>query len=407
MKILLFTENTHRGGLDTFLANLINHWPHPEDELMLAINASHPGIEGIRAALTRPCDIQAHHIPTYLDLVLRTRHHRVLRYLRKIFSPLLRYAMYPFYISRLRQEFVSLKPDRLMVVNGGHPGADICRAAPMAWESIAAGRPRAIYNFHSLASGVSWFERLPEWLIDRLVARYSKAIIGVSRACAESLRYRMGSKGMSKAVWIYNGIPEPRHIPAAEGAFRKEIGIGPEGPLCLMLGTYEPLKGHDFLLRALKRLTVAFPSIHLVMCGYGYPDEMDVVDRLVDAYGLRKNCTMQGFRSDVDAMLQQSDLLLVSSQAYESFSLVSVEAMANRVPVVATRIGGIPEVIKDGEGGFCIAPDDVELYADKIAELLRDPELRRAQGEKGYQRYRQHFSAERMASDYAAAIRPS
>lgn len=406
MKITFFTENTHCGGLDSFLISLIDYWPNPEDELVFICNASHPGIDIIESRLSRPCSIVRHHMHTLPDLMFKMKRNLLLRVIRRPFCFLLRYTYLLYYIGALRAILFRGEPDRLIVVNGGHPGGDTCQAAIIAWGIYASHKPRAIYNFHNLATPSRWFEKWPNKLIDKLIVSYSKTIIGVSRVCAESLRERIRDEGMGKVSWIYNGVSPPQTstvIPAA--TLRQELVIPPDSPICIMLGTYEPRKGHDFLLQAFRKVVTEIPTAHLVICGYGYPEEIERVSGLVVLYGLTRHVRLQGFRRDVDAMLKQSDLLVVASQAYESFGLTSVEAMANRIPVVATRVGGIPEVVADGEGGFCVDPDDIEGYADRIVGFLKNPDFRREQAEKGYQRYRRLFSAERMAHEYAQAIR--
>lgn len=406
MKIVFLTENTYCGGLDSFLVSLVNYWPYPEDELKFICNASHPGIEVIRKSLTRPCTVIAHKIPTSLDLVRAAERNRFLGFVRKPFSPLLRYAYFLYYIIRLRSELLEGRPDRLMVINGGHPGGDTCRAAVISWGLFAGYRPHAIYNFHNLASTPRWFEKWPDKFIDFFVAKYSKAIIGVSRVCAASLRKRMSERAMKNVSCIYNGISAPK-VSATPHAIslKEEFGFPPDSLVCLMLATYEPRKGHDFLFRAFRQVIAEIPSARLLICGYGYPDEIERVKTLVDQYGLSGQVSLQGFRRDIDFLLSQSDLLLVASQAFESFGLTSAEAMARRVPVVATRVGGIPEVVADGEGGYCVESDDVEGYARIMVNFLSNPELRKSQGEMGYRRYKTHFAAELMAEQYAKVIR--
>ena len=345
-----------------------------------------------------------HEIPGYLGLVTKTRKNRLLDLIRKLFSPLLRYAFFLYYIFRLKHELLSHEADRLMVLNGGHPGGDTCRAAIIAWGLFAGRRPHAVYNFHNLAAAPRWFEKWPEKLIDHFVVRYSKALIGVSRVCAESLRKRLGAMNAGRVSWIYNGIAAPAAVPAAAD-LRAQFGFPADSLVCLMLATYEPRKGHDFLLRVFRQVVSQIPSARLLICGYGYPEEIERVEALVRQYGLAGQVVLHGFRRDIDFLIGQSDLLLVASQAFESFGLTSVEAMARRVPVVATRVGGIPEVVADGEGGFCFEPDDVDGYAGCIVKFLGDPELRKAQGELGYRRYQTLFTVARMAQQYAGVIR--
>lgn len=401
MKILIFTENTHRGGLDSFLISLINHWPNPSDQLILLCNQSHPGIPDIKSRIHRPFDFVGHQIAMYLDLVLLTHRYPPLRFLRRIFSPFIRFLYFPYYIFKLHQYFSELNPDCLMIVNGGHPGGDTCRAAAIAW----VGRPvKCVYNFHNLAVNYRWFERWPDALVDFLVVRNSKFLIGVSRSCAASIQKRVGLIAMSKVVHILNGIEEPVTQKDLKNPIRQELKIPSDSLLCLMLASYERRKGHDFLLRAFKKVITEIPNAYLLICGDGYPNEIDMVKNLISNYRLDKNVFLDKFRIDANALVQQSDLLLVASQAYESFGLVSVEAMANAIPVVATNVGGIPEVVLDGYGGYCFDPSDVDGYANQIIRFLKSHDLRKTQGERGYERYRNLFSANQMAQQYCNII---
>lgn len=405
MKILFFTENIHRGGLDSFLIYLFNNWPVKDDELYLLCNASHPGIDDIKNALIRQGKVIPHRMPIYTDLIAKAKKNPILELFRKLFSPLIKYTFFIFYIVRLRTELFRMKPDRLVVVNGGHPGGDTCRAAILSWGFFSKNLPNAIYNFHNLAVPPRWFEKWPEKLIDSLVIRFSKRVIGVSRACAMSLQKRIGEENMNKVSWIYNGIPAPSEDPKSYAlSFREELGLPHDSFLCLMLATYELRKGHDFLLKAFRKVISEVPLARLVICGHGYPEQIELVRSLVKQYGLSDFVTLQDFRRDIDFLLDQSDLMLVASQSYESFGLTCVEAMAHRRPVIATQVGGIPEVVKNGEGGFCIAPNNVEEYSEWIIKLLKETEFRKSQGEKGYHRFKTLFTADRMAKQYARII---
>ena len=405
MKILFFTENIYRGGLDSFLIYLINHWPIKEDKIQLICNASHPGISDIKRALVRQCEVIPHQIPIYSDLIAKTRKNPSLDLLRKLFSPLIKYTYFLFNIIRVRRVLLWGNPDQLVVVNGGHPGGDSCRAAILSWSLFSKKHHEAIYNFHNLAVPPRWFEKWPEKLIDSLVIGHAKAIIGVSQSCAMSLQKRIGKENMDKVSWIYNGIPAPLYVLKSHiTTLKEEFGFPKESLICLMLATYELRKGHDFLLKAFKKVISEISLARLIICGHGYPDQIELVRRLVHKYDLSDFVILQNFRRDTDSLLDQSNLLLVSSQSYESFGLTSVEAMSHRIPVVATRVGGLPEVVENGEGGYCVDPNDVDGFAGWIIKILKDPEFRKSQGEKGYHRYEKLFSADRMAKQYAQII---
>ncbi len=175
--------------------------------------------------------------------------------------------------------------------------------------------------------------------------------------------------------------------------------------LCLMMGTYEARKGHEFLLDAFVKVARQVPAARLLVCGFGYPAEVERVKQAVHARGLDQQVVLEGFREDVPDLLAASSLLLVPSQSSESFGLTIIEAMSHAVPVIATRVGGMPEVQQDGRGGYLVEPDDVDGLAHRMLDLLGDESLRQAQGRQGQAYFNENFRAERMAASYASLLR--
>jgi glycosyltransferase involved in cell wall biosynthesis len=402
MKILLVTENAYCGGLDSFIITLVNHWPYPEDELLLVCNESHPGLAVIRTQVRRQCQIIGHDYP----LAWSAHEMPQNRFMRVLWAPLRiigRQLLFLDYLRKFKQAFDKLSPDRLLVVNGGYPAGLTCRAATVAW-GLASKRPLSVHNFHNFCSPPRWWERVFEDAIDRRVHAYAKAMVSVSQVCADSLANRRVFAGSNKLKYIYNGIEFHANCENRR-AVRLGLGLAEQVPMCLMLGTYEPRKGHEFLLRAIQRVVRSRPDAKLVICGFGYPFEISRVRAMIESLGLAEAVLLEGFRQDVADLLEASDVLLVPSQSGESFGLTIVEAMSHQVPVIATRVGGIPEVLQDGEGGFLVAPDDVDELAERILQLLNDEALRRQQGAKGLRRFEQKFKAQRMAQEYAELVR--
>ena len=120
---------------------------------------------------------------------------------------------------------------------------------------------------------------------------------------------------------------------------------------------------------------------------------------------LQDHVHLMDFRKDISHLLLNSDILVVASQAYESFGFTSVEAMAHKIPVVATDVGGIPEVVVNGDGGYCVGSCDVDSYAQYIIKLLKDKHLREEQGERGYKRYQHLFTGAVMSAKYAELVK--
>ena len=397
MKIGLFTEIFDCGGVDTFIINLINHWPHEEDSFVIIANANYPGLQIVENNVTRQCTIIRHTVLIHPNLLTSVP---VLSGFLRLISPVTRYLLIIYNILAFRNIFRQAQPDTLMVINGGYPGGDSCRAAGISW-GLFSGKPLSVHNFHNIAMRSPWFTRLQEYLVDAVLCRFTSKFVTVSRAAAESMVLRPVIYNQNKTTYIHNGIDIMPVQPPAKENIRDEIGISSETPLCLMLGTYEPRKGHYFLFQAFRKVLVEVPNAHLLICGYGFPHEIRQVRQYVKDFQLENSVTLMDFRRDISHLLSQADILVVASQSYESFGFTCVEAMAHHVPVVATNNGGIPEVVANDEGGYCVDSRDVDTYARRIVSLLKDKPLREEQGDKGYARYQEHFTAERMSSGYA------
>lgn len=399
MKVLLFTELYDCGGVDTFIVNLINHWPYEEDSFVIIANSTYPGLKIVEDNVSRPCEIIRHNIPIYLNII---NNDLFLRQIKKAISPIFRYLLILYNIVAFRKLLLQRKPDRLMVINGGYPASDSCRAAGISW-GIFSGKPYSIHNFHNLAMQPPWHLRLQEYLMDTVLCGFTTHFVTVSRAAAESMASRPTIK--NKTIYIHNGLGDRLAQPEPTVNIRDEIGISATTPLCLMLGTYEPRKGHYFLFQAFKKVLQEISDAHLLICGFGLPHEIERVQQYMTDLKLEDSIHLMDFRTDLSHLLSYADVLVVPSQAYESFGYTSVEAMAHYVPVVATNVGGIPEVVVNDEGGYCVDRHDVDSYARCIIKLLKDESLRIEQGKSGYERYTKHFTAERMSHQYAEIIR--
>ena len=163
--------------------------------------------------------------------------------------------------------------------------------------------------------------------------------------------------------------------PASRAAVRASLGIPADERVILVIGVLVPAKGQLSAVRALASLAARGVRARLVLCGTEWdPAYRERVLAEAARLGVADRLVLLGFRSDVIALLDASDVLLVSSQT-ESFGLTVVEAMARRVPVVATRCGGPEETLVDGETGLLVDVGDSEAMAEGLFRLLGSPEL--------------------------------
>lgn len=225
-----------------------------------------------------------------------------------------------------------------------------------------------------------------EWLL-------TDAVIAVSR---DTARISPASKVVDVRV-IYNGVdPTPPAHPRAE--VRAALGIGAEDVVAIQVANLLPVKAHDILVRALARLRDQGVRLMMLVVGDG-PERASIealaAERRIGLDRLR----LLGFRADVPDLLGAADFFVLPSRM-EGLPLAALEAMAQRLPVVTTRVGGIPEVVFDGEHGFLVPPEDPDALAAAMSKLARDPHLRARLGEAGAARAREEFSFERMTDKY-------
>ena len=194
-----------------------------------------------------------------------------------------------------------------------------------------------------------------------------------------------------KVLAVPPGVDTSRFHPGVSGtAVRAELGLG--GPVVGLVANIRGSKGHDVFLEAARDVLLAIPEARFLIVGdgVGYDDVRARVGRL----GLAGAVLMTGFRRDIPEVMAALDLLVLPSIRSEATSQVIVQALAVGTPVVATAVGGSPEVIRDGETGRLVPPNDAPALAAAIVASLRDPPRARAMARAG-----QTFVRERLSID--------
>ena len=242
--------------------------------------------------------------------------------------------------------------------------------------------------------------------IARFGVRHADAVFAISRYVKDSL-LNMGTKE-SRVFTILNAIDISKWRPELSGeAVRREFAIAPGAPLLVSVSRLFSWKGQRELVRTLPIVHREFPEARLLIVG---ADEREVhhgsftseLKALACELGVEDSITFTGARSDIPAIMAAADVFTLPSYE-EPFGLVFLEAMAMQRPVVALDNGGTPEVVEHGTTGFLSRPWDVPALAANILKLIKDRELRARMGQAGRKRVLEHFSAERMAQDTAAA----
>jgi glycosyltransferase involved in cell wall biosynthesis len=226
------------------------------------------------------------------------------------------------------------------------------------------------------------------------LSRFS-AMIAVSRAVRRGL---LASAIMEprRLVTVPNGI-EWADVDGRGLDLRRVAGVGSEVPVVGFVGRLCPGKGVETLLQAVALLKSRWPRFRLFILGDGpgVNDYVRSLQNLAKRLDLGDQTRFFGYVDNAAAACAAFDVQVVSSQA-EPFGLVTVEAMAQRVPVVATNTGGSPEIVRDGVEGFLVAPGDAAALARRLDCLLDSPGLRREMGRRGRERVRRRFTLDHM-----------
>jgi glycosyltransferase involved in cell wall biosynthesis len=211
-------------------------------------------------------------------------------------------------------------------------------------------------------------------------------VFAVSRAVREAYLAESGDAPDHVAV-LHNGVTG--HVaPGAGRRVRAELGLGPADTVVTMLSVLRPGKGHEAALAAVGRLHSTYPGLRLLICGDG-PER----DRLGALAGrLAVPVVFAGHRNDVMAVLDATDVLLHPS-AHDAFPTALLEAQAARVPVVATAVGGIPEIVSGADGVLVQPPPERDRLVAALTPLLIDPAIRERLGWAGRARFDAMFNA--------------
>jgi glycosyltransferase involved in cell wall biosynthesis len=235
-----------------------------------------------------------------------------------------------------------------------------------------------------------------------LVGMSDGRVIAVSQA-AKGLLVQAGVPARRIRV-IYNGI-EPRYFrdeSAAAYRIREELGIPLNAPVVGMIARLSPEKGHDQFLRVAGETAMRHPSARYVIVGTG-PLAAEL-QQAAAALRVGDRVLFTGARRDVTALNHVIDVFMLPSRE-EALPLAVLEAMAAQRPVVASAVGGVPEVVVDGQTGYLFEPDDRDGFVRAVSTLLGRPDLRRDFGRRGQQRVRDRFGVDRMVRETLAYYR--
>ncbi len=302
-----------------------------------------------------------------------------------VFSDLLRSKFDLRIFGRLTKLFRGRNIDAVITVGAGDK---------MFWGRLAARRagvPVVASALHSTGwpDGVSRLNRLLTPLTDMFIA-----------VAAPHGRHLVEREGFpeTKVTVIPNGVDVERFKPGPDNPqLRKQLGVPADAPLVGILAALRPEKNHAMFLEVAASVRRAIPHAHFLIIGDGL--ERPKLEQLARDLGIDECVHFLGTRDDIPDLLRLLDVLLLTSHN-EANPVSILEGLACGTPVVATRVGSVPESVLDEQVGYLVEPGSVDAMTRRVIELLSDPALAGALGAAGRQHVADHWSLERMVEGY-------
>lgn len=263
---------------------------------------------------------------------------------------------------------------------------------PAIWAARLAGVP-VVYS-RRVDNPPNWFDRWLKFPLCLRVVTISEGILAVLRGAGVPV---------DRLVCIRSAVDTARYDTACDRAwFEAEFGLAPGAPVIGMVAQLIPRKGHGVLFEALARVRAGHPDVRALIFGQG-PAEADL-RREAERLGLGDCVHFAGFRADLARILPC--LTVLAHPAWmEGLGVSLLEAAACGVPIVASRAGGMPEIVHDGVNGYLIAPGDSAALADRLDRMLNEPEQAVKMGRAGAELVRERFAIAGMVAGNLALYR--
>lgn len=292
----------------------------------------------------------------------------------------------PINVLKLARLLKKAKPD--IVHTHGYFASVIGRIA-----AKIAGILILINHVHS----TYWEYRKRHILMERFLSLFTHKIICCSKAVEDFVR---GQERINpaKTVVIYNGVDEDRFTTYKNtSSIKAQLGIDSGESVVGTVSSLTPHKGHKYLFQAAPMILGVCAHTKFLIVGDGILREK--LEEQIKNLNLASAVIFTGTKKNIPEILSAMDIFVLPSCSREGLGISIIEAMAVEKPVVASDIGGIPEVVKNGETGFLVPPRNPEALAQAIIDLLQNPRKAKALGKKGRTRFQEKFTNERMLSE--------
>jgi glycosyltransferase involved in cell wall biosynthesis len=220
--------------------------------------------------------------------------------------------------------------------------------------------------------GPAIFFEVDRWALDEKIAR-AQFVIAISHFCRSQLMLFSAPDHWGKIAIVHCGVTPAAYGQRPRGSFGKRV---------IFVGRLDPVKGAPLLVTAMERVFASHPDASLTLVGDG--PARALAEATAQALGIKDRITFAGYQSQgaVAALLEEADVLVLPSFA-EGVPVVLMEAMASRIPVIASRVAGVQELVEDGVSGFTTPPGDVDTLAERIMRLMDNPAMAAQMGQAG------------------------
>jgi len=405
MKLSLYTHDFYKGGIDTFIINLLNNDNINNDfKIDLYTSIVHPSYEKYLKSLKANIRIKRFFLPDVSEIIYFFNE----KFNTSIFSRINFIIKYPLILVNtffIFFWFLKKKPQIFFFISGGLPGPDINLSFLFAKILV---KPflniKYIFNFHNFATNPN--SRIKKYylkIIFKITYILSDKLVTVSNSVIADTYSIFNLKNYKKLQFIHNGLKKTIPIKMDNNNnLKRELNINNNYFIYTVLGTLDERKGHKFLLEIFKNLIKTYKNSHLLICGDGSEEEREKLFSIIKTLDIKKhNLSFLGYVDDVESILSITDTLLIGSQFGESFGFPAVEAMQRKIPFVSTNFGGLDEVIFENEGGYKAHFTSKEEFLEKIIKLINlNAEDLSNLKDKGYERYLMNFTDDIMSKKY-------
>ena len=350
LNILHMIFSMERGGAETYLYNMLDN---PEEDISIHVICNHRGSAHDRLE-ERTGDIETVRMRHILDIGAARR---IATYCKEKDIDIIQAHF-------LRENYIAVL------------------------SKLFNPRIRIIWTAHLIQQN-NWIIRF----LNRIFSSFIDRIICVSKAVEASIIEEGISEDITQV--IYNGV-DTKYFKYIENGIREELSVPSDTLLLTTIARFHKEKGHSFLMDALKELKEYIPNFRALLLGEG--KERDTIEDMMEEYGLDEQIMILGYTGDIIRILSATDIYLSPSKM-EAISFSILEALSCGVPVVATHVGGVPEIFEKGNCGILVPFGDEKVFAKAIVELYNSRSEYRHMRENCRNIVEEHFSQENMLKD--------